>query len=160
MQLGQACLSPVVRQQWLCSRLCLHCGKILPQSTKTSGSTVGLGIIDTKVARQAGISLVPLESNILICMLDGESRATIVKTNTFKFFTSPSTAEVLAYPWLHQHNKFGYGYGDFFFFFSNPCSPQLCPAGIIQPSSSPLSAGFHFVAKKDKTLGTCIGFRG
>lgn len=33
-------------------------------------------------------------------------------------------------------------------------------AGIIRPSSSPLGAGFFFVAKKDKTLRPCIDFRG
>ena len=33
-------------------------------------------------------------------------------------------------------------------------------SGIIRPSSSPVGAGFFFVAKKDKTLRPCIDFRG
>jgi len=33
-------------------------------------------------------------------------------------------------------------------------------AGIIRPSSSPAGAGFFFVDKKDKTLRSCIDFRG
>ncbi|XP_038594284.1 uncharacterized protein LOC119917924 [Micropterus salmoides] len=33
-------------------------------------------------------------------------------------------------------------------------------AGIIRPSSSPLGAGFFFVAKKDKSLRPCIDYRG
>lgn len=33
-------------------------------------------------------------------------------------------------------------------------------AGIIRPSSSPLGAGFFFVAKKNKTLRPCIDFKG
>lgn len=33
-------------------------------------------------------------------------------------------------------------------------------SGIIRPSSSPLGAGFFFVAKKNKTLRACIDFRG
>ncbi|KAL4007301.1 hypothetical protein ACER0C_001153 [Sarotherodon galilaeus] len=33
-------------------------------------------------------------------------------------------------------------------------------AGIIRPSSSPVGAGFFFVDKKDKTLRSCIDFRG
>ena len=37
---------------------------------------------------------------------------------------------------------------------------QSLKAGIIRPSSSPLGAGFFFVAKKDKTLRPCIDYRG
>lgn len=33
-------------------------------------------------------------------------------------------------------------------------------AGIIRQSTSPLGAGFFFVDKKDKTLRSCIDFRG
>lgn len=33
-------------------------------------------------------------------------------------------------------------------------------AGLIQPSSSPLGAGFFFVAKKDKSLRPCIDYKG
>lgn len=33
-------------------------------------------------------------------------------------------------------------------------------ARIIRPSSSPLGAGFFFVAKKDVTLHTCIDYIG
>ncbi|XP_054624868.1 retrotransposon-derived protein PEG10 isoform X1 [Dunckerocampus dactyliophorus] len=33
-------------------------------------------------------------------------------------------------------------------------------AGLIRPSSSPLGAGFFFVAKKDKSLRPCIDYRG
>lgn len=33
-------------------------------------------------------------------------------------------------------------------------------AGIIRPSTSPLGAGFFFVAKKDSTLRPCIDYRG
>ncbi|KAK2912410.1 hypothetical protein Q8A73_006523 [Channa argus] len=33
-------------------------------------------------------------------------------------------------------------------------------AGLIRPSSSPVAAGFFFVSKKDKTLRTCIDYRG
>lgn len=33
-------------------------------------------------------------------------------------------------------------------------------AGIIRPSTSPVGAGFFFVAKKDKTLRPCIDYRG
>ena len=33
-------------------------------------------------------------------------------------------------------------------------------AGHIRPSSSPVGAGFFFVAKKDKTLRPCIDYRG
>ncbi|KAK9539546.1 hypothetical protein VZT92_004645 [Zoarces viviparus] len=33
-------------------------------------------------------------------------------------------------------------------------------AGIIRPSSSPVGAGFFFVAKKDKSLRPCIDYRG
>ena len=32
-------------------------------------------------------------------------------------------------------------------------------AGLIRPSSSPVGAGFFFVAKKDKTLHPCIDYR-
>ncbi|KAK2897100.1 hypothetical protein Q8A73_013480 [Channa argus] len=33
-------------------------------------------------------------------------------------------------------------------------------AGLIRPSSSPVTAGFFFVSKKDKTLRPCIDYRG
>ena len=33
-------------------------------------------------------------------------------------------------------------------------------AGIICPSSSPASAGFFFMGKKDGTLRPCIDYRG
>uniref|UniRef100_A0A669CB49 Gypsy retrotransposon integrase-like protein 1 n=1 Tax=Oreochromis niloticus TaxID=8128 RepID=A0A669CB49_ORENI len=33
-------------------------------------------------------------------------------------------------------------------------------AGLIRPSSSPVAAGFFFVAKKDKSLRPCIDYRG
>ena len=33
-------------------------------------------------------------------------------------------------------------------------------AGVIRPSSSPVVAGFFFVAKKDKTLHPCLDYRG
>lgn len=33
-------------------------------------------------------------------------------------------------------------------------------AGIIWPSSSPVGAGFFFVEQKDKSLRTCIDYRG
>ncbi len=33
-------------------------------------------------------------------------------------------------------------------------------AGIIQPSSSPVGAGFFFVSKKDQSLHPCTDFRG
>ena len=33
-------------------------------------------------------------------------------------------------------------------------------AGLMRPSSSPVGAGFFFVAKKDKSLRPCIDFRG
>ncbi|KAK9528244.1 hypothetical protein VZT92_014727 [Zoarces viviparus] len=33
-------------------------------------------------------------------------------------------------------------------------------AGIIRPSSSPVGAGFFFVAKKDKSLHPCIDYQG
>lgn len=33
-------------------------------------------------------------------------------------------------------------------------------AGIIRPSSSPVGAGFFFVDKKDRTLSSCIDYRG
>lgn len=33
-------------------------------------------------------------------------------------------------------------------------------AGLIRPSSSPVGAGFFFVAKKDKTLRPRIDYRG
>lgn len=37
---------------------------------------------------------------------------------------------------------------------------ETLAAGIIRPSSSPLSAGFFFVEKKDKSLRPCIDFHG
>lgn len=37
---------------------------------------------------------------------------------------------------------------------------EYLSAGLIRPSSSPLGAGFLFVAKKDKSLRPCIDFRG
>lgn len=33
-------------------------------------------------------------------------------------------------------------------------------AGFIRTSSSPVAAGFFFVAKKDKTLRPCLDYRG
>lgn len=33
-------------------------------------------------------------------------------------------------------------------------------AGIIRPLSSPVGAGFFFVAKKDKSLRPCTDYRG
>lgn len=40
------------------------------------------------------------------------------------------------------------------------CITESLAAGIIRPSSSPLSAGFFFVEKKDKSLRPCIDYRG
>ncbi|KAL0187596.1 hypothetical protein M9458_014695, partial [Cirrhinus mrigala] len=179
MQIGATKLSLEERERWLRGNLCLYCGQPgLPVLSCSSHVTVAA--LD---GRPLGSGKIHHTTNDLTLRIEP------CHLETIRFFviSSPHSPIILGYPWLNLHGP-TIAWANCTISHWSPRCQEHClqpkirgrifplsqaesaamntyiqeelAKGFIRPSTSPASAGFFFVKKKDGDLRPCIDYRG
>ncbi|XP_054882897.1 uncharacterized protein LOC129358099 [Poeciliopsis prolifica] len=172
MQIGHTHLTPEERQKRLISRLCLY------YFIETAPLTVPLHVsaLDGKALPQIALKTKPL--HLIISVPSGPSPTGLQEVDPPDLSSIPAKYHDLAPVFsktkallLPPHRPYDCHRSSLptsrLYNISLPerktmkkCLKDSLAAGIIHPSSCPLSAGFFFVGKKDRLLKPCIAFRG